>query len=450
MNEGDKIVIVGGGLAGLACAVRLHESGKRIVLLESSSELGGRVQSKVKKGFILDRGFQVFLSAYPEAAKFLDLEALDLKAFRPGALIFRDGGLHRLMDVFRCPQYALSTPFQPIGNLWDKLLVGKLRLQALIPLKKSRRRDTSTESYLRSYGFSERMIDGFFRAFYGGIFLERDLRTSSRMFEFTFRMFAKGNATIPSKGMQEIPRQLAARLPPEAIRTNATVDSIESSRIALSDGNTIHADRVVVATDVESAARIVPGLTSEPVPWRSVTGLYYSAPQSPLKEAIIALNGEANGLVNNVCALSDVAPSYAPNGRALISVSVLGLHHGDQLEDAVLRELQQWFGEQVQLWEHLHTDQIRRALPEQGPHMGHTVKNAFRCHDGLLICGGPLHQCLDRGGLGFRSSHRWVYHQRKLGREALVTHPPESIYPHETRPAFGSPFPKNAVLFGLS
>ena len=387
MSAEDKILIVGGGLAGLACAVRLHEAGKHVVLVESSNDLGGRVSSRLKKGFILDRGFQVYLSTYPEAAKLLDLEALDLKAFRPGALIFQGGGFHRLMDIFRCPQYALSTPFQPIGNLWDKLLVGKLRLEALNPWKKNLREDTSTESYLRSYGFSERMINGFFRAFYGGIFLERELRTSSSMFEFTFRMFAKGNATVPAKGMQEIPRQLAARLPREAIRTNTTVDSIESNRVSLSNGGTINADRIVVATDAESAAKIVPGLKGDPVPWRSVTGLYYSAPHSPLKEAIIALNGEANGLVNNVCVLSDVAPNYAPDGRALISVSVLGLHHGDPFEDAVLRELQQWFGEQVQSWDHLHTDRIRRALPEQIPHGGAKEKEAFRRHDGLLICG---------------------------------------------------------------
>ena len=387
MIEGDKVVIVGGGLAGLACAVRLHEAGYSVVVVESSSEPGGRVRSRFHNGFILDRGFQVLLDAYPQTAKFLDLKALNLKPFRPGALVFQHGKLHRLMDVFRCPQYALSTPFQPIGNLWDKLLVGKMRLGALMPWRNPLREDSSTESYLRSYGFSENMIDGFFRAFYGGIFLERDLRTSSRMFEFTFRMFATGNATIPAKGMQEIPRQLEARLPPDVIRTSTAVDSLEANRVILSDGNTIYANRVVVATDAESAARIVPGLHSDPVRWRSVTGLYYSAPQSPLKEAIIALNGEAGGLVNNVCALSDVAPTYAPDDQALISVSVLGLHQGTQFEGAVLRELQQWFGEQVQLWKHLHTDRIRRALPEQSPAQDAEKKDVFQSHGGVLICG---------------------------------------------------------------
>ena len=387
MREAYKVVIVGGGLAGLACAVRLHEAGYRVVVIESSSELGGRVRSRSHNGFILDRGFQVLLDAYPQTAKFLDLKALNLKPFRPGALVFQHGSLHRLMDVFRCPQYALSTPFQPIGNLWDKLLVGKMRLEALIPWRNPLQENSSTESYLRDYGFSENMIDGFFRAFYGGIFLERDLRTSSRMFEFTFRMFATGNATIPAKGMQEIPRQLEARLPPDVIRTSTTVDSLEANQVTLTDGDIIYANRVVVATDAESAAKIVPGLQRDPVPWRSVTGLYYSAPRSPLKEAIIALNGDASGLVNNVCALSDVAPAYAPDNQALISVSVLGLHEGTQFEAAVLRELQQWFGEQVQLWKHLHTDRIRCALPEQSPDQDAEKKDEFQSHGGVLICG---------------------------------------------------------------
>ena len=175
--------------------------------------------------------------------------------------------------------------------------------------------------------------------------------------------------------------------PPDVIRTSTTVDSLEASQVTLTDGDIIYANRVVVATDAESAARIVPGLHRDPVPWRSVTGLYYSAPRSPLKEAIIALNGEASGLVNNVCALSDVAPAYAPEDQALISVSVLGLHQGTQFEAAVLRELQQWFGEQVQLWKHLHTDRIRRALPEQSPDQDARKKDVFQSHGGVLICG---------------------------------------------------------------
>ena len=401
MSRAEGVVVVGGGLAGLACAVRLHEAGRGVTVLESSGKVGGRVCSTAKRGFTIDRGFQVFLDAYPEAGELLDLEALDLQSFRPGALIYRGGRLHRLMDVFRCPQFALSTALQPIGNLRDKLLVGKMRLQALRPSRTSpeNHSDTSTESFLRSYGFSESMIDGFVRAFYGGIFLERELRTSSKMFEFTFRMFASGRAAIPARGMQEIPRQLAARLPSSAIRTDTNVACIEPGRIILADDTYLDADQVVVATDAESANQLIPGLEEPPPPWRSVTGLYYTASFSPLGEAIIALNGEAHGLVNNVCVLSDVASDYSPDDRALISVSVLGLHEGGQIEGAVLNELRSWFGAQVDAWEHLHTDQIRRALPEQTPDPASESKKAFRSHGNVLICGDHCNSASIEGAL---------------------------------------------------
>ena len=146
----NRVVIVGAGLAGLACAIRLNEQGQQVLLLESSDRVGGRLRTEKIQGFLLDRGFQVFLDAYPEARKLLDIESLDLRAFRPGALIFKGGKLHRLMDVFRCPGHALSSAFQPIGSLRDKLLVGKMRLQSLWPRSSPHPEDDlTTEEYLR-------------------------------------------------------------------------------------------------------------------------------------------------------------------------------------------------------------------------------------------------------------------------------------------------------------
>ncbi len=384
----DKVVIVGAGLAGLACAIRLSEKGHQVLVVESSDRVGGRLRTENVQGYLLDRGFQVFLSAYPEAQKLLDIQSLDLRPFRPGALVFKDGKLHRLMDVFRCPGSALSTAFQPIGNLKDKLLVGRMRFEALWNrARPTAGKELTTEEHLQRYGFSAGMIDQFFRAFYGGIFLERDLRTSSDFFRFTFNMFARGKATLPAGGMEEIPRQLASRLPAESLRLNSAVTAVNPCEVTLANGETLGAKHVVVATDAEISKQLVPTAATEPREWKAVTGLYFSAPESPLKEPIIALNGEPAGLVNNVCAVSDVAPGYAPEGRALISVSVLGLPNHQQLEEKVRHELHDWFGSQVDRWEHIQTDRIPRALPEHPPRSAPSNSTGFQEHDGILICG---------------------------------------------------------------
>lgn len=385
------MIIIGGGLAGLACAVRLNEAGIDVQILEQSDAVGGRVRTDEVDGFLLDRGFQVFLSAYPQASSLLDCAALDLQRFRPGALVLKGGEFRRMMDVFRCPGFALNTALQPIGALRDKMLVGKLRLEAGFNSLEdiARHPDTTTEQFLREYGFTEDMIDEFFRAFYGGIFLERELQTSSRMFEFTFKMFAQGFATLPARGMQEIPRQLAARLPAEGIQLNATVTSIANGSVRLKSGEERKADEVVVATDAEAVAQLLPDSFPNRKRWRSTSTLYFAAESSPVGEPIIALNGggRPSELVNNVCVVSDVSPHYAPEGRSLVSVSVLGSPDPANLEKSVQLELRRWFGYSVDRWQHLRTYHIPHALPEQQPSSVEATNRARRSNNGILICG---------------------------------------------------------------
>ena len=342
-------------------------------------------------GFLLDRGFQVFLDAYPEAGALLDKESLDLRAFRSGALIHRTSGMVRMMDVFREPRHLIESALAPVGSFADKLRVARLRwrLMRLTTEEIAGHEAMTTESYLRHAGFSPRMIDGFFRSFYGGIFLERELQTSSRMFEFTFKMFSQGSATLPSRGMGEIPRQLASRLPPGTIRLGAQVTEIQPGSITLESGEQFRGDAVVVATDATTAAGLVSaGGIAGPV-WRSVTCLYFAASRSPLGEPIIALNGTGSGLVNNVCVPSDLAPAYAPPGRALVSVSVLGTVDSADLESRVLAELEAWFGGAVREWRHLRTYRIERALPRQEPGNGFTGPG-FRQAAGVYVCGDHL------------------------------------------------------------
>src|SRR5450631_1357053 len=209
-----QIAIIGAGLAGLQCARLLQQGGQNVVLLEASDAPGGRIRTDNVDGFLLDRAFQVLLTAYPEARRALDYEGLHLRRFLPGALVWHGGRFHRFADPFREPVAAMNLLFDPIISVMDKVHVARLRSD-VCRLKNEKcfeQPESTSIAFLKSYGFSEKIIQRFFVPFFGGVFLENDLVTSSRYFEFLFKMFSAGSVCIPSRGIEEIPRQLAASL----------------------------------------------------------------------------------------------------------------------------------------------------------------------------------------------------------------------------------------------
>lgn len=358
------VLIIGAGLAGLTAAQYLQTQDVQCLILEASDSVGGRVKTDVVDGFLLDHGFQVFLNAYPEAQRVLDYETLGLKPFFNGALVWTGDALHKLADPWRHPVEGVQSIYNKVGSLKDKLKVGELR-QKLVSQPDDAYRvnpETTTLQALRDFGFSENMIDTFFRPFLGGIFLESDLFTSSRFFEFVFRMFSLGEAVLPAQGMQAIPRQIAGRLPADTIRLNSRVVHIEPGQVRLENGETLMAQAILLATDATDAAHLRAEIPTKS--FNSVHCVYFAAPKAPTHEAILVLNGIPGKLVNNLCVPSLVAPTYAPAGQHLISVSVLrnGLE-AEQLVQAVVAELQEWFGEEVLEWRHLKTYDIQRALP---------------------------------------------------------------------------------------
>lgn len=363
------VAIIGAGLAGLTCARRLQAAGVDCEVLEASDAVGGRVRTDVVDGFRLDRGFQVLLTAYPEARRWLDYGRLELKNFSAGARVWCEGRMHRVSDPWREPGALGDTLRAPVGSWADKGRIGLLRWQARRGTLKElfARPETSALAALRARGFSERMIDRFLRPWLGGVFLDSDLATSSRMLEFVFRMFAEGDTAVPAAGMQAIPDQLAAGLRPGTVRLNARVEAVETQAVRLAGGERRAARRMVVAVDGTGAAALLPERAAPA--WRAVTAVYFAAGTSPLREPTLVLNGTGRGRVNNVVVMSDVAASYAPPGAVLVAVSLPGDLPGADaaLAAGVRQELTAWFGAEVAEWRLLRVYRVTRALPVRWP-----------------------------------------------------------------------------------
>jgi len=382
------IIIVGAGLAGLRCAGVLEEQGMPWLLLESQDGPGGRVRTDYVEGFQLDRGFQVLLTAYPSARRALDYDALDLRPFAPGAIVRLADGFQRVSDPFRRPTALLSTLRAPIGSLGDKVRVARLRrrLRRLSLPALWQRPEHTTREALAEYGFSAQMIERFWRPLFAGIQLDRTLGTSRRMFDFVVRMLADGDSALPAAGMQAIPDQLAAGLPSGRIRYGTTVVAVDRGGVWLEDGELLRGQAVVVATDGPTANRLIPAVSAPRS--KRVGCLYFAAERPPVDEPYIVLNGEGTGVVSNLCVPSVIAPSYAPAGVSLVSVTVLTPPaHPQVLEGAVRDQLRGWFGRRVDTWRLLRQYDIAHAQPDQQSPALATPQRPVEIDAGIFCCG---------------------------------------------------------------
>ncbi|MEZ5216978.1 MAG: NAD(P)/FAD-dependent oxidoreductase [Ilumatobacteraceae bacterium] len=378
------VIVVGAGLAGLAAARTLHGAGRSVTVLEASDGVGGRVRTDEVDGFLLDRGFQVLLTAYPEAARQLDLAALDLRRFDPGAVV--QLGARRVVvgDPLRKPGTLFSTATAPIGSLVDKARIAALRIRLARsdPKQLLRGDDIPTASALRAAGFSPRMIESFFRPLVGGIQLDPALSTSNRMFDVVMRTLAVGDSAVPADGMGAIPAQLAASLPTGTIRIGTRVLAVDGTSVRLDGDRRLTGRAVVVATEGPAAAGLLDGV--RPVASRAAGCVYFAAAKAPNTDKLVVLDGTGEGPVLNAAVMSNVAPTYAPAGQHLVAMAFPGVCDGD-LELLARSHARAWWGAQVDDWRVLRTYRIPHGQPDQSPPF--SPKRPVILGGGRFVCG---------------------------------------------------------------
>ncbi len=378
-----EFLVVGAGLAGLTAAKVLSQSGREVLLLEKSDGVGGRVRTDQYKDFLLDRGFQVLLTAYPELPKHLNLSLLELHSFESGATIFSDGHFSKVGDPFRNVSSIMSTAFTKTIGIQDKIKLLKLR-NSLIGRKKIYLQQKDDKRILETFeelGFTSKAIISFFKPLVGGIQLDPTLSGSTRLCFLVLKMLFIGDAAVPSRGMGAISEQLSNQINESSIRLTSSVDKVEGKKVILESGESFLPSNLIIATEGPATAKL---LGQESPLSRSVSCIYFSAPQAPSSSKAILLNGEKNGPALNVAIMSNISPSYSKSGEALIAVAIPDTIKPDSMEN-VLIQMYKWFGDNVESWEHLKTYSIEHGQPDLRP--GDPFRKNIKSSEGVYICG---------------------------------------------------------------
>tara|TARA_B100001093_G_scaffold500944_1_gene551999 strand:- start:393 stop:1637 length:1245 start_codon:yes stop_codon:yes gene_type:complete len=411
MNKNEaQIAVVGAGMSGLIAALDLERLGYSPQLIEASDQIGGRLKTVVENDICYDQGFQVLLTAYPEVKRYLDIEALDLMSFRPGALLFEDSTCPiQIGDINRDFKFLWSTLLTSVATLKDKRTLRKEQLRLKEENEDTifdRTAHTTTRVYLREKGYSARFRNAFFKPFYAGIYLEPDLITSCKLFEFVFKMFAEGDAAIPRKGIAEIPKQIASRFEHTSIRLNKRVSRIAqdpktNSAVLLVNGKKERFDAVIYTAAPEQVD----------LKWNSCWNFYFELEEVKKKfNDIISLVASRDSLINNFYIL----PQKTAKGKFILSVTVLG---NPKDQEQLIKNLQLEFGAlcDIELGACLKSFYIENALPTYKkmrslPRPEHVQPNANRgiFHAGDYMLYPSLNAAMKSGRLAAEAADRYL------------------------------------------
>ena len=374
-------IVVGAGISGLSCALELEKNGYHVQILEKENHPGGRVHSDVINGYILNRGFQVLQTGYPETKRLLDYEKLELCNLDSEVWIMNNNTIKKLYDPIQNPSNLLKAAFSNVGTFQDKLRLLQLRQSTTSRStnKIFQENETTSLEQINNYGFSESIINEFFKPLFGGAFLDNELDTTSRMFNFVYKIFSIAPIAIPKYGMKSIPEQLEAKLESK-ISFNTNVVKLDNKNVFL-ENETLSADVIVLAANHDSAKKLIPSI--EEIQWNSTSCYYFVADSPPFSSKVVLLNGNNRGEINNVFVPTNISKAYSPNNKSIISVSTIGLNNN---ESEIRNELNNWFGNQTEDWKLLHTYHIEQALPRMSvPSVSH-----LQYVNGIHMCGDYL------------------------------------------------------------
>jgi len=380
MDNSQRVIIIGAGIAGLSAAIELEEQGLTPVILEKSDRAGGCIKTDRVDGWLLDRGFQVLLTAYPTARKILDYDALDLQTFQPGSIIYSEQGRSKIGDPSRNMGFLWPTLISGVGSLSDQIKVLSLNNEMKrISLETifSEPEITSMQ-FLETYGFSQKIIENFFQPFFSGIFFDEALVTSSRKLRYVFKMFAEGYAAIPKQGMEAIPKQMVARLKNTVFRFNTQVASVYSGSVRLASGDEMKADQVIIATEGVGH--------KNNAEWKGCHTFYFEVDYSSHKMPILGLLAIKNTLVNNLYFVDDLLGRK--NDKSLLSVSVINDKSlsVEEMEMGIRKELNTHCNiEADRLVKHYH---IPKSIPVIDRHVQLPIPEKVRLRDGVWLAGG--------------------------------------------------------------
>jgi len=346
----------------------------------------------------------VFLDSYKECNALLDLDALDLRPFFAGANVRFGGKWHRIADPFREPQVALSSlrPSHAVGTTADKLRLGVLRYmsQSRDANPEQAGPDRSLAEVLADAGFSDKMVDRFFRPLIGGIFFDPELQVSRRAFDFVFASLSRGRNCLPREGIGAVAKQLAKQAEENGVVVSlgAKADQIKPGPEVRIQGKRLQPRALVVATDGDQAAKLLgKDVYDGPEGRVGTMCLYFGVPVAELhtSEPILHLNGElpSTGVygstsMSSCTFLSNVVPEYAPDGQALLSCSLAGVPActDAEVEIAVRQQLQEWFGGASASWPLLRSYRVPFAQVSGLPP---AIQRPVRLRDvaGVYMCG---------------------------------------------------------------